>query len=121
MHNVMQLHRLQKHFADELVIIGVHSAKFPSEKLTANIFNAVRQESIQHPVVNDAGFKIWGAYAVHAWPTVVLIDPNGKIIGSRAGEIIAEDFIPLIEKIIEQYNRQGTLRKDIHFSPSHVV
>lgn len=95
-----QLRRLRERFHNELVIIGVHSAKFPSEHLTANIRQAVLREGIQHPVVNDTGFRIWSEYNVRAWPTLVLIDPRGRIAGVKAGEIQAEDFIPIIEQIV---------------------
>lgn len=87
-------------FPEELVIIGVHSAKFSSEQLTENIRQAVMRHDIQHPVVNDAGFKIWNAYAVRAWPTLVLIDPNGRIAGETSGEILAEAFAENIRQVI---------------------
>ena len=87
-------------FPQELVIIGVHSAKFPSEQLTENIRQAVMRHGIEHPVVNDAGFKIWNAYAVRAWPTLVLIDPNGRIAGETSGEILAEEFAENIREVI---------------------
>ena len=90
-------------------MIGVHSAKFPSEKLTQNIRDAVLRYGIEHPVVNDAGFKIWNAYNVHAWPTIAVIDPKGEIVGMQPGEIDAEDFIPVIEGMIEEYESQGIL------------
>ena len=90
-------------------MIGVHSAKFPSEQLTANIREAVMRHHIEHPVVNDAGFEVWQSYTVRAWPTVVLIDPLGNYVGSQPGEIQADDFIPIIERMIEEFDKQGTL------------
>ncbi|HZW02550.1 MAG TPA: thioredoxin-like domain-containing protein, partial [Anaerolineaceae bacterium] len=97
------MRRLKQVFDDELVIIGVHSAKFPSEKLTENIRQAVMQLGIHHPVVNDAGFQIWDAYSVRAWPTLVLIDPTGRIAGETAGEVRADDLTPAIQEIIDQH------------------
>ncbi len=95
-----QLRRLREQYPEELVIIGVHSAKFPSEQLTESIRQAVMRQGIEHPVVNDAGFKIWNAYAVRAWPTLVLIDPNGRIAGETSGEILAEDLAADINQAI---------------------
>jgi sugar lactone lactonase YvrE len=94
------LRRLRERFPQDLVVIGVHSAKFPSEGLTANIHQAVRREGILHPVVNDAGFEIWNQYAVRAWPTLVLIDPQGKIVHTESGEIDAEEWFPRIAAIL---------------------
>lgn len=95
-----QLRRLREQYPEELVIIGVHSAKFPSEQLTESIRQATLRHGIEHPVVNDAGFKIWNAYAVRAWPTLVLIDPNGRIAGETSGEILAEDMAAEINQAI---------------------
>jgi hypothetical protein len=89
-------------FPNELVVIGVHSAKFPSEQLTQSIRQAVMRQGIEHPVVNDAGFKTWNAYTVRAWPTLVLIDPHGRIAGETSGEILADEFAPHITEIIQQ-------------------
>lgn len=105
-----QLRRLREKFPDELVVIGVHSAKFTSEGETENIRQAVMRHGIEHPVVNDAGFKIWNSYAVRAWPTLVLIDSTGRIAGEISGEILAEDFAKEIIDVIQAHpdaiNRQ---------------
>lgn len=94
------------------MIIGVHSAKFPSEKLTANIRQAVLRQRIEHPVVNDAGFDVWQQYTVKAWPTIVLVNAAGKYIGSHSGEIQAEDLIPLIEQQIVEAETAGLLNRE---------
>jgi DNA-binding beta-propeller fold protein YncE len=96
------LRKLREQFPNELVIIGVHSAKFTSEQSTENIRQAVMREGIEHLVVNDAGMKTWNAYAVRAWPTLILIDPHGRIAGETSGEILAEDFSENIRDIIQQ-------------------
>lgn len=60
------------------------------------------REGIEHPVVNDAEMKIWNAYAVRAWPTLILIDPHGRIAGEASGEILAEEFAENIRGVIQQ-------------------
>ncbi len=102
MHNIPQLRDLEERFPDELVVIGVHSAKFPSEGLTANIRQAVLRDEIRHPVINDAGFRVWSEYSVRAWPTLVLIDPAGRIAYQTAGEILAADLAPQIQAILDE-------------------
>src|SRR5262249_49860458 len=71
--------KLEKKYANELVVIGVHSPKFENERDTASIRKAILRYQIEHPVVNDADHKIWDRYDIEAWPTMVLIDPEGKI------------------------------------------
>lgn len=94
------MRRLREQYSAELVVIGVHSAKFPSEQLTQNIRNAVMRHGIQHPVVNDAGLKIWSSYAVRAWPTLIIVDPRGRIAGEISGEILADELSLTLDEII---------------------
>ena len=81
MHVIPDLKKLEAKYQNELVVIGVHSAKFTGEKETQNIREAIMRYELVHPVVNDKDMRIWDAYGVHAWPTMVLIDPAGKIVG----------------------------------------
>lgn len=96
-------------FPTELVVIGVHSAKFPTEKLTANVQQAVMRHGIHHAVVNDPEHDVWRRYAVRAWPTVMLIDPAGKIVGQHAGEIDAAGIAPIIEATIADFDGRGLI------------
>src|SRR5919197_5927310 len=86
MHIIPDLRRLEEKYSKQLVVIGVHSAKFANERETENIRRIILRYGIEHPVVNDADFNIWRAYAVDAWPTRYLIDPAGYIIGRLSGE-----------------------------------
>ncbi|HQR41911.1 MAG TPA: redoxin domain-containing protein, partial [Gemmatales bacterium] len=85
-HILPDLEKLEKKYPNELVVIGVHSAKFNAEKETKNIREAILRYHIEHPVVNDANHKIWNAYGVRSWPTFWVIDPEGNLVGQTAGE-----------------------------------
>ncbi len=113
-----QLRRLEAQFPRELVTIGVHAGKFTAERVTANIRQAVLRWGVRHPVVNDRFYRVWRAYDVHAWPTLVLIDPQGHYVGSHAGEITVETFASLVQRLVDQSAAQGTLdRRPLHFRP----
>jgi thiol-disulfide isomerase/thioredoxin len=86
LHVLPELERLERRFPSELVVVGVHSAKFDDEGLTENVRAAVRRYAIRHPVVNDPGMILWGLYGVRAWPTLVLVDPEGYIVWAGSGE-----------------------------------
>lgn len=77
---------LENKYASELVVLGVHSAKFENEKGSFEIKKAIARFGINHPVINDSEFKIWNAFGVEAWPTLVLISPEGKAVKAYAGE-----------------------------------
>lgn len=91
------------------MVIGVHSAKFAAEKLTDNIRAAVARHGISHPVVNDAEFQVWTRYGVRAWPTVMVVDPAGKVVGYQPGELDADAFAPVIDGLIATAAADGTL------------
>ncbi|MGE5401777.1 MAG: thioredoxin-like domain-containing protein, partial [Ignavibacteriales bacterium] len=101
MHIIPDLKKLEEKYAGELVVIGVHSAKFLTEQETDNIRQAILRYEIEHPVVNDRDFKIWTAYGAKSWPTVVLIDPKGDVVGMRAGEGVYNALDGTIHDIIK--------------------
>jgi len=109
MHILPELKILEKQYPNELVVIGVHSAKFDTEKDTENIKNAMRRYEIEHFVVNDAEHKIWDNLGVSSWPTLVLIGADGKVLGGHGGEFKADELSPAIDKAIEYYKGEGLL------------
>ena len=109
MHVIPDLKRLEEKYPKELVVVGVHSAKFENEKETENIRRIVLRYGLEHPVVNDADFRIWQAYAVRAWPTLVLIDPAGYVVGYASGEGNYNVLDEAIGKLVEEARRGGTL------------
>ena len=108
-HVLPDLKRLERKYADFLVVIGVHSGKFLAEKDAGNIRQAILRHDIEHPVVNDPEMKIWSEYAVRAWPTMMLFDPRGKVIGSHSGEGVFEVFDPVIAQMAEHFEAEGAL------------
>ncbi|MHC1738267.1 MAG: thioredoxin-like domain-containing protein [Ignavibacteriaceae bacterium] len=104
MHIIPDLKKLEAKYPNELVVIGVHSAKFRNEKDTENIRRAILRYGIEHPVVNDHKFQIWTKYGANAWPTVILINPLGDIAGYISGEGIFEPFDKAIAKLITEFD-----------------
>jgi len=109
MHVIPDLKRLEKKYAGELAVIGVHSAKFTSEKDTENIRQAILRYEVAHPVVNDRDMRVWREYGVNAWPTLVLIDPAGKIVGVLSGEGIYEPLDEAISQVIKAFDAKGLI------------
>jgi len=115
-HILPDLAKLEKKYANELVVIGVHSAKFENEKDTKSIRKAVLRYEIAHPVVNDADHKIWDAYSVNSWPTFVVLDAEGKVVGETSGEGNYEVLDRVVAKLVDEAKANKTLdAKPIRF------
>lgn len=110
-HIIPELKKLEAKYPNQLVVIGVHSAKFENEKETENIRKIILRYEIEHPVVNDADFNIWNSYGVNAWPTRILIDPAGYVIGAVRGEGQYEDVDKVIADTITEFRKRGELNE----------
>ena len=116
MHVLPELKKLERAYPNELVVIGVHSAKFETEKLSENIRQAVLRYEIEHPVVNDADMVIWRRFGVSGWPAMRVIDPEGKLIAGHGGEIDFESLDQFFRMAIPFYKRKGLLdATPLHF------
>ena len=109
MHMFPQLRKIEAKYQDRVVVVGVHSPKFPAERETANLREAVLRYRIEHPVVNDRDFQVWHAYGGRAWPTLMFIDPEGRVIGKHEGELPFEAFDPLVDRMLREFAERGLL------------
>ncbi len=109
MHVIPDLKRLEEEYPDELVVIGVHSAKFENEGDTDNIRQVILRYGLEHPVVNDKDFKVWQTWGARAWPTLVIVDPAGHVVGGHSGEGVYPIFEPIIAGLVEEFEAQGLL------------
>ncbi|MEO8680799.1 MAG: thioredoxin-like domain-containing protein [Vicinamibacterales bacterium] len=108
MHILRDLKTLEQRFPDELVIVGVHSPKFTNEKDTENLRRILVRYEIEHPVANDADHRIWRRYGVQAWPTRVIIDPAGNLVGTAMGEGNLNGFIDAIRTVVRVFDDPST-------------
>lgn len=87
MHVIPVLRDLERrHAGRPLVVIGVHSAKFPGEARPERVADAIARHGVEHPVVVDADLGIWERYAIRSWPTLVVVRPDGTIAAVAPGE-----------------------------------
>lgn len=116
MHVLPELKFLEDKYRKEpFVVIGIHSGKFDAEKDERNIRQAILRHNIDHPVAVDSDYKIWNAYDVSGWPTLVLIDPEGNIAGAVSGEGHRGTLDRAISKILAKHRAKGTLKEPMRF------
>ena len=111
-HIIPDLKRLEHKYPNQLVVIGVHSAKFENEKDTENIRRIILRYELEHPVYNDAEYKVWQSYGVRAWPTQVLIDPAGYVIGAVSGEGNYDLIDQVVAKVVDDFRKRGELNEE---------
>ncbi|HEY4426375.1 MAG TPA: thioredoxin-like domain-containing protein [Pyrinomonadaceae bacterium] len=111
-HIIPDLKKLEAKYAGQLVVIGVHSAKFQNEKETENIRRIILRYEIEHPVYNDSEYAVWQSYGVRAWPTQVLIDPAGYIVGGVSGEGNYDVIDQTVAKLVTDFRSKGELNEE---------
>ncbi|XP_064000428.1 NHL repeat-containing protein 2 [Pogoniulus pusillus] len=112
LHLLPDLHALEHQYSDKdgLIIVGVHSAKFPNEKVLDNIKSAVLRYNIVHPVVNDADATLWHELEVSCWPTLVILGPRGNMLFSLIGEGHREKLFLFTSVTLKFYKERGQIK-----------
>jgi thiol-disulfide isomerase/thioredoxin len=111
LHVLDELRPLEEKYGDAIVVIGVHSPKFEHERDPEALAAAVERYGVHHPVVDDGDMHVWQQYAAKAWPTLAVVDPEGYLVASMAGEGHAEGLARLIDELITKHESNGTLHR----------
>ncbi|MBF6049079.1 redoxin domain-containing protein [Streptomyces sp. NRRL B-1677] len=111
LHVLDELRELEEKHRDTVVIIGVHSPKFAHEAEHQAVVDAVERYGVEHPVLDDPELATWKQYAVRAWPTLVVIDPEGYVVAQHAGEGHAHALEALVAELEAEHGAKGTLRR----------
>jgi thiol-disulfide isomerase/thioredoxin len=109
LHVLPTLRRIEELFSDSVLVIGVHSPKYPAEQDAANVAHAIARHNIRHPVVHDPQLSLWQEYGIAAWPTLVFIGPDGHILGDLPGEPATEKLISGIGEMIRCWRASGSI------------
>ncbi|MEV7997114.1 NHL domain-containing thioredoxin family protein [Streptomyces sp. NPDC086077] len=111
LHVVDELRELEARHRDTVVVVGVHSPKFVHEADHAAVADAVERYGVEHPVLDDPELATWKQYAVRAWPTLVVIDPEGYVVAQHAGEGHVHAIERLVTELEAEHAAKGTLRR----------
>ena len=116
---LQDLQVLGRKYRDELVIISVHSPRFPAEMRRSHVLKAISKYHINHPVVHDPDMKLWNIYGIKGWPTQVLVDREGTILGAISGGGKLPQLDQIIKYQIEKNNGSKPAKK-LTCSPQYV-
>ncbi len=104
-----QLRRLEETYPNDVVVVGVHSPKFSAERELANVRAAALALGVHHAVVNDPDHRVWDAYAVRAWPTLMFVDPLGRVVARHEGELHFPALGEAVGDLLQELRVAGTL------------
>ncbi|SED14740.1 Thiol-disulfide isomerase or thioredoxin [Streptomyces misionensis] len=111
LHVLDELRELEDRHRDTVVVIGVHSPKFAHEADHRAVADAVERYGVTHPVLDDPELATWKQYAVRAWPTLVVIDPEGYVVAQHSGEGHVHAIERLVAELEAEHGAKGTLRR----------
>ncbi|WP_029663347.1 NHL domain-containing thioredoxin family protein [Cellulomonas sp. KRMCY2] len=111
LHVLDELRELEEQYRDVLVVIGVHSPKFVHEADPVALAAAVERYEVHHPVLDDPELVTWSAYSARAWPTLVVVDPEGYVVAHMAGEGHQHNLAVLVRELVAEHEAKGTLHR----------
>jgi thiol-disulfide isomerase/thioredoxin len=85
-----------------LTIIGVHTPEFDEERNANSLRRQVASLGIKYPVLADNDYSTWKAYGVEAWPTVFVLDKQGRVRFMHVGEGAYDATEQVIKKLLAE-------------------
>lgn len=103
--------QLEERFGDRLVVIGIDSPKFSASKTRQGLESFIQRYDLHHPIVLDPDMEVWNAYGVQAWPTLVLVGPDGSIRNTLIGEQSYEQLATAVDAALKHAPATTSLPK----------
>jgi peroxiredoxin len=91
-----------KYHGQGLEVIGVHSPEFAYEKQVSSVKNAIKELDVPYAVALDNDFRIWNSYKVWAWPSMFILDKQGRIRFTHVGEGAYRESEETIRRLLKE-------------------
>jgi len=86
--NLPSYARWQKRFAqNDVAVIGIHTPETEGERSPAKVMQRVKDLGITYPILLDQKGTNWNRWDQQFWPTVYLLDKQGRIRYRWDGEL----------------------------------
>ena len=105
------LAEVERRWPEDVVVVGVHSPKFAHEGRHGSVRRAVARLGITHPVLDDPDMVTWQQYGVRGWPTLVVVDPAGYVVGALSGEGKRPLLLQMVEDTLAEHHRRRPGRR----------
>jgi thiol-disulfide isomerase/thioredoxin len=103
--------QLEQRFGTRLVVVGIDSPKFSASKTQQGLESFIQRYDLRHPIVLDPDMSLWNAYGVQAWPTLILVGPDGSVRQTFIGEQSLKQLAGPVEAALAGAPPASSLRK----------
>lgn len=90
---------LRKRYGDHLHVIAIHVPRFDHERDSKRVLKRLHRVPLDFPIAQDADWVLWQHYGIDAWPTVVLIDGQGRLRDRIVGDTPVRELDAQIAKL----------------------
>lgn len=112
MHTIPTLQLIEKRFRGQpVVVVGVHSPKFEEEQKVDRLRDFLLASKIEHPIAVDADMAIWKAWGVEGWPTVAVLDADGRALWAGSGEPDPTELTRVVASALAEARASGKLAR----------
>lgn len=106
--------RLHQRFAArDVALIGVHTPEFARERALASVARFVKENNIAYPILLDAKGVNWNRWNQEFWPTVYVLDKQGRVRYRWQGELAyngATGEAQIVRQVEQLLREAGTAR-----------
>ena len=85
-----------------LIVIGVHTPELDIERNLDSLKREIAGRGIKYAVVTDNNYATWNAYKVEAWPTLFVLDKQGRVRWTHVGEGAYTETEEVIKKLLAE-------------------
>lgn len=96
------LRALEAKYHDGLSVIGVHTPKYDYQRQAAPVLKAVNRSHIRYPVANDPDYALWRGLGIKSWPSLAIIDAEGRLAGVLTGEGRREEADGIVGQLLDE-------------------
>jgi hypothetical protein len=96
------LAHLRARHGERLHVVAVHVPKFDHERDPRRVAKRFNRQKLEFPIAHDADWTLWQHYDIEAWPTVVLIDGEGRIRERIAGDAPVRELDARVVKLQDE-------------------
>ncbi len=90
---------LRRRHPEQLQVVAIHVPRFDHERDPRRVLKRMHRQAHDFPIAHDADWVLWQHYGIEAWPTVVLIDEQGRIRDKVIGDAPVRDLDAQIAKL----------------------